>query len=506
MEKNNREKYDIIIAGSGFAGSILATCLVKNGYKVCMVEKESHPRFAIGESSTPIADMILRDLADKYELNFLNEISRYGDWQRNHPDVICGLKRGFSYYQHSKGEPFRGDQDHKRDLLVAASRDDENSDTNWLRSDVDHFLVKKAVENGVSYYDRSEIVRLFRMRENKRWQRDLIRDGREKVIEADWIFDATGSPAFSMKFFGTSVTADPFYTESEAIFTHMNGVLHWSDHLDEMDHFTDDYPYNPDHSALHHLIDEGWIWMLRFNNDLLSCGLLLEGDIRKQFSGSRPEVSWNKIIQSYPSIRQLFLKGNFCNEPGKFVQTERLQRLLSANYGDGWIALNHTVGFVDPMHSTGISHSLQGIEDLLAIFDGAQKSEQEVEKKMAKLYEVTRKEILLIDKLVSMSYKSRHDFELFHAAVMLYFVATVQYEQSRLKGYKPESFLCADDALIEELVTEAHLWMISQKPGDKPSRKQEFIQSLKKRIEPMNSVGLMDESKNKMYSHTAVTL
>ncbi len=498
--------YDFVIAGSGFAGSILAMCLTRCGYNVCLLEKEKHPRFAIGESSTPIADMILRDLASEYHLSFLNEISRYGDWQRTHPEIICGLKRGFSYYQHVKNESFKRDMKHHKDLLVAASIDDENSDTNWLRSDVDHFLVRKAIELGVSYRENSKIIRLERDHQKKSWQVHLKIKGDEKPLSAAWIIDATGSSAFSGEFFNTSVTSDPFYTHSRAIFTHMDGVCHWNDYLQQIGHHTSDYPYNPDHSALHHMIDEGWVWMLRFNNDLLSCGLLIDESSCLDLKESSPSDIWKKTIHSYPSLKNIFSTAGLSEHPGHFIQSGRLQRLLSKSFGDGWIALNHTAGFVDPMHSTGIAHSLKGVEDIMSIFHDRSKSDKEIEIKLEKLHQITRKEILMIDKLVSMCYKSRSDFDLFHASVMIYFIATVQYEQRRLKGDKPEAFLCAIDPQIEELVSDLHREIISLDLHGEQSAVQPFIERVKERIEPFNSAGLMDKTKKNMYRHTAVTL
>ena len=56
-------KFDVIIIGSGFAGSIMAMILRRLGRTVLVLEKGKHPRFAIGESSTPVADLVLRDLA-----------------------------------------------------------------------------------------------------------------------------------------------------------------------------------------------------------------------------------------------------------------------------------------------------------------------------------------------------------------------------------------------------------------------------------------------------------
>gem|GEM_PF-6339142 len=150
-------RYDVLIAGAGFAGSLAALILQRLGLRVCLVEKARHPRFAIGESSTPAADMILRDLAREYDLPWLQALSRYGTWCRQFPDVMRGLKRGFSFYKHHPGKAFYTDAQHSHELLVAASADDEHSDTQWLRADFDAFLVSKVQEAGIDYWDETEI-------------------------------------------------------------------------------------------------------------------------------------------------------------------------------------------------------------------------------------------------------------------------------------------------------------------------------------------------------------
>jgi FADH2 O2-dependent halogenase len=43
--------YDTIILGSGIGGASLASILARHGYKVLMLEKGSHPRFAVGEAA-----------------------------------------------------------------------------------------------------------------------------------------------------------------------------------------------------------------------------------------------------------------------------------------------------------------------------------------------------------------------------------------------------------------------------------------------------------------------
>ena len=48
---------DVAIVGSGFGGSLAALALLKRGHRVALVERGRHPRFAIGESSTPLANL-----------------------------------------------------------------------------------------------------------------------------------------------------------------------------------------------------------------------------------------------------------------------------------------------------------------------------------------------------------------------------------------------------------------------------------------------------------------
>ena len=54
-------KSDIAIIGAGFSGSLLSMLLKRIGLTSVLIDRGSHPRFAIGESSTPIANLLLED-------------------------------------------------------------------------------------------------------------------------------------------------------------------------------------------------------------------------------------------------------------------------------------------------------------------------------------------------------------------------------------------------------------------------------------------------------------
>ena len=74
---------DVVVFGSSFAGSLTALIAERIGLRPVLVEKRSHPRFALGESSTPVADMVLRDLALRYDLPRLLPLTKYGFVVRN---------------------------------------------------------------------------------------------------------------------------------------------------------------------------------------------------------------------------------------------------------------------------------------------------------------------------------------------------------------------------------------------------------------------------------------
>src|SRR6185312_11500142 len=107
------------------------------GRSVVLIEKGVHPRFAIGESSTPLSNLLLDELASRYDLPHLRPFTAWGSWQRSYPHVGCGLKRGFSFYHHSLGGPAEQVFERNRQLLVAASPNDAISDTHWYRADFD---------------------------------------------------------------------------------------------------------------------------------------------------------------------------------------------------------------------------------------------------------------------------------------------------------------------------------------------------------------------------------
>src|SRR5437773_11209262 len=113
--------FDIAVVGSGFGGSLTAMIARRLGRSVILLERGRHPRFVIGESSTPLANLLLEELAQRYDLPRLLPLTKWGSWQSSYPQIGCGLKRGFTFYHHRLCEPFTPRPHHYNELRVAAS-------------------------------------------------------------------------------------------------------------------------------------------------------------------------------------------------------------------------------------------------------------------------------------------------------------------------------------------------------------------------------------------------
>src|SRR5437588_9980530 len=129
VRRRVKQSYEVAIVGSGFAGSLMARVLAVLGYKVVLLERGTHPRFAIGESSTPLANLSLERIGTRYGLADCYRLATHGRWLEHFPELRRGLKRGFTFYRHHHAQPFANSGFDSERLLVAASLNATYADT-----------------------------------------------------------------------------------------------------------------------------------------------------------------------------------------------------------------------------------------------------------------------------------------------------------------------------------------------------------------------------------------
>lgn len=435
---------ELAIVGSGFAGSILAMIARRLGYRVMLLERGRHPRFAIGESASPLAGVLIEKLADRYDLPRLRPLSAFGTWRRTYPDVVCGLKRGFTYFKHEDGRPYRCAPDRSNQLLVAASPNDELSDTHWLRADVDHFLVREATALGVDYLDEV-------MLNGVEWNADDAltltgtRRGTAISLRAGFVVDASGPRGFLSRALGIEERGFDGYPQTQALYSHFVNVARCED----MPGFAAaGTPYPMDDAALHHVFDGGWMWVLRFGNGVTSAGIAVVDSVSEELRIADGAPAWERFLARYPSIAAQFAEARPIRE---FTWMPRIAYRASIAAGDPWAMLPSAAGFIDPLFSTGIPLTLLGIERVARML-GA----REGAPLRASYGDITLAEADHTARFIAGCYAAFPRFDAFTAYSMFYFTAASFSEmQRRLMPERASAgFLRASDAAFASSLRE----------------------------------------------------
>lgn len=492
-------RVDVAVVGSGFAGSILARVLARLGLSVALLERGRHPRFALGESSTPLAALALERLARRYDLPDLHALAAWGRWTRTFPDLLRGLKRGFTFYPHRPGEAWAGGAESR--LLVAASPSDAIADTHWLRADVDRHLAERAAAGGVDYRDEAELEGIELGEDGARLAGR--RGGHSFTLGARVVIDASGPRGFLATHLPISPALDRLATDSGLVFGHFEGVKLFADVAAEAGHPLSPGPYPDDWAALHHVLDAGWMYVLRFDDGLTSAGFLLRGDAGPGtgwLAAEPPEAAWRRLLARYPSIAAQFRDAR----PVRPIGTQpRIQHRLDRAAGPGWALLPHAYAFVDPLFSTGIAWSLLGVERLARLFETGVPGPAELDR-YARLLDA---EADRIDRLVRGAYLAMPDFGLFTDWATLYFAA-VSFGETRQRLIPDDDrdpwtgFLGTGDPVLDPLFEEAgrRLEAVTRRPGPWPeAERRAFSDWVRAAIEPRNVAGLADPAKGNLY-------
>jgi tetracycline 7-halogenase / FADH2 O2-dependent halogenase len=407
-----RREFDLAIVGAGFGGSLMAMIAHQLGLSVVLLEQGRHPRVVIGESTTPLSNLLLERLSATYDLPQIAPLAKWGSWQRANPQIACGLKRGFTFF-HQEGQ-----------LLVAASPHDDIADTHWYRADVDHFLVKEAQRLGVEYRDSVRIQTL-----------DFTEDGVSIIghageeafhFPAGLLIDATGPHGFLHRRLQLEESPLPGLPPTESLYSHFTGVT-------RSETLGDEPPYPVDDAAVHHVFDGGWVWVLRFNNEVTSAGVVATQRVAKDLSLSEGEPAWERLLDRLPGLKAQFKQASACQS---FRHIPAISFRTSTIAGKRWAMLPSAAGFVDPLLSTGFALTLTGIERLGQIIREHCDS-VDLAAQLRNYAEETDGNLLAASRLIGALYANMGDFRAFTALSLLYFAAVSFTETAHRLG-KPE--------------------------------------------------------------------
>ena len=240
------KKTEVVIIGGGPGGAASAIHLAKHGIKSIIIEKDTFPRFHIGESMTGECGQSVRDLGLEEEMAGIPKTTKHG--------VIV-------YGQSGKGTFW----------MPVMKRDEEgqlvnNSTWQVKRGDFDRIVLDKAIKEG------AEIVR---GKATKALQKEdgtvcgvevKLENGEMETIEADLVIDASGMATFLSSTGVAGKKERGKYDRQIAIYSHVKGARR-----DE-----------EDNTLIFYEKKNHWAWFIPIDEDTVSIGVVTPSDYYRE--------------------------------------------------------------------------------------------------------------------------------------------------------------------------------------------------------------------------------
>lgn len=414
------ENYDVAVIGSGMGGSSCALILSKLGYKVILIERGGHPRFAIGESATPVMSQKLKFLGDTFGIPEFVNISTYDRIRAAEVPITCGAKELFHYFVHKEGQTSISQGGIVPEVIVQTPE----VDAQYFRADSDEYLVEVAKKYGVTYRDKTNVVRLDFTTDCV--EIDCSQDENLFALQVDFVIDATGFNSIIGQKYKMKIQGDDLKTplRSRSIFAHFKGVGDFEKILGEDESFVDRSPAPRAGATQHHCFVGGWVWIIPFDNGVTSVGLNLDMDVFPENSLAAAE-EFNDIISRFPIISRLLRDAK---PVMPFIKTGRLQYLNNEVVGDRWAMLPASAYGLDAWFSTGLASSFMAIHRLVDLLHHKVFSEKSFLRKNLLEYEVAiKQEYYHVSKMIDGIYKSFKHFDVFRHYCFLCFMGAENY-------------------------------------------------------------------------------
>jgi tetracycline 7-halogenase / FADH2 O2-dependent halogenase len=401
------EHCDVLIVGSGLAGSVSASILARQGKKVVMVDASTHPRMAIGESMTPQLIEWLHILALRFdvpELKHLLDIKAV----TKYIGPFHGRKQSFGFMRHTPGnepDPREATQFVIPKLLTEASH--------LFRQDTDTYYFNVAAKYGAVTRQNWRVSDL-----------DFDDDGvtvtgqNGEVFRARYLIDASGFRSLLAEKFDLREQPARFKHHSRSMFTHYIGVKPFDDVCHHPNSLRPPAAAPWSGGTMHHLIERGWFWIIPFNNfkgsmnPITSVGLTFDERLYPKPKDMTPEQEFNKYLDMYPAVKRQFEGATRVRE---WVSTDRLQYSSKASIGYRWCLMSHAAGFLDPLFSRGLSNTFEVVYALLTRLMPALEEDDFANERFQYVETLERGLLHYNDALVNSSYISFNHFPLWNA-------------------------------------------------------------------------------------------
>ncbi len=309
-----KEIVDVLIIGAGPSGSVAASYLFNDGFKIKVVEKSRFPRFVIGESLLP------RCMDHFEEVGLLDCLTNFG----------FEIKRGARFMKKGKICNFDFSKKH-------------GPGWNWTwqvpRADFDKVLTDELTARGVDIAFEHEVlsVEFF-----EGGSLTTIKDasGNLSTVQAKYIIDSSGYGRVLPRLLDLD-TPSPI-PKHASIFTHVNDT---------------NRPEGQEGTLITFdvLNTETWFWVIPFSNGTTSIGFVGPTEYMESFTESGPE-KLRTMLQLSEYYQGRFSDVDFLFDP---ITIKNFSKSVKQLHGQGYALTGNSAEFLDPVFSSGVTFATE---------------------------------------------------------------------------------------------------------------------------------------------------
>jgi flavin-dependent dehydrogenase len=310
---------DVLIIGAGPSGASAAALLAKQGHKVLVLERDTFPRYRIGESLLPFT----------YE-----PLERLGliDRMRNSA-FVKKYSVQFISPRGKASQPFYFFDRYDKDTVAQT----------WQirRWEFDVMLKENAESHGAEVLHNITVKELVREEDRVVGVRAAGPDGEIKEYRAKITLDCSGKESFA------AVRSqwrkkDPFLNKV-AVWTYYRGAKR-------------DEGVDAGATTVAMIPEKGWFWYIPQHDDQVSVGVVAEGKYLSRDGVKDPKAIFEREMQQNPWIKEHLEAGEQFGQ--HYITSE--YSFHSQHCGqDGLLLVGDAFCFLDPVFSSGLMLALK---------------------------------------------------------------------------------------------------------------------------------------------------
>lgn len=320
------QHFDVIVVGGGPAGATVSAAVALRGHRVLLLEKETFPRYQIGESLLP---------------STVHGVCRILGVEGEMADAGFKPKRGGTFRWGRNRDPWQFSF-----ALSPRLADPTSFAYQVERSRFDAILLDNARRLGVDVREGCRVTGVIADEERVRGVRWTGPDGEIREAGARYVVDASGNGSRIHTHVGGKRTYSDFF-RNIAVFGYFAGGARLQ--------------APNDGNIFCAAFDEGWIWYIPLRDDLTSVGAVVARE-NAQAIQRDPATAWRRLIDACPEVRG-FLDGvpQATEVPYDQVRVRKdWSYWKSRLWRPGMVLVGDAACFVDPVLSSGVHLATYG--------------------------------------------------------------------------------------------------------------------------------------------------